>query len=211
MDRGGGGREEGECSSARGGFILLAICKSMDWDCNGRTDGKTEREAASGGLLWTGGVKLRAAERHNTAHLGFCRCCATPVEVGSRVGAQCCRTAGGLLLWRQSCPGTNGADSAAARGAPSRSNQQYQWSRGSGYEAITPSTTADAQPPPNPPPKTSGPVHVAPPKGCCPHPLFLLLLHLSRHTSVLRPGSGPLLSPPLPPSQVAPCAHVTPQ
>jgi len=105
MKAGGWTEEEeeerkGSVRARGGGFILLAICKSMDWDCNGRTDGKTEREAASGGLLWTGGVKLRAAERHNTAHLGFCRCCATPVEVGSRVGAQCCRTAGGLLLWR---------------------------------------------------------------------------------------------------------------
>ena len=41
-------------------------------------------------------------------HFGFCRCCATPLEVGSWVNDQCCRTAGGPLQRRQSCPAADG-------------------------------------------------------------------------------------------------------
>ena len=54
-----------------GGFILLAICKSMDQDYNGR-DGWKDREG------------------DGIAHLGFCCCCATPVDQGRRMGDHCC-------------------------------------------------------------------------------------------------------------------------
>jgi len=167
-EEGGKEENEGECSRARGGGLYS--WQSASRRIRTATDGaggKIERETAMGEPLGDG-MKLRASERHicllrqpivsttldsrkNLAtHLGFCSCCAALVEPGRRMGNQCCRAACGPP---QAVLPSGQRDSPVARGAPSRSNQRFPGSRSgsSKREAITPSTSANVQPPPHTP------------------------------------------------------------
>jgi len=142
---------------------------------DGGEGGEIKREPAPGGRPWADAMKLRASERHicpfpsvycgsrsSAKHWTVARIWPPTSDSAVAVCHWWSREGGGG--WAINVAGRHVARSSGgsptqrptglspvAQGAPSRSNQRCRGSRSSEREVVTPSTSADVQPPPHTP------------------------------------------------------------